>query len=105
MVEGLVVQLNFMSHIVVESLLHTLYHGFLIWIDNTRLVFQPPTTARVTSSAVVKQTVIFTILQSLLRIHEKWKDTSNFETILTVIYPFARKRNKKKNYPSHNFES
>ncbi len=35
------------------------YCGFRIWIVNTRL-FQPPTTTRMISSAVVKQITLFT---------------------------------------------
>ncbi len=35
-----------------------------IWIVNTRLFLQSPTTTRVTSSVVVKQIVLFTMLQS-----------------------------------------
>ncbi len=45
------------------------YH---IWIVNTRF-FQSPTTARMTSSVVVKQIALFTMLQPLLQIHEEWK--------------------------------
>ncbi len=46
--------------------------GSRIWIDNTRLFLQPPTTTRVTSSVVVKQIVLFTMLQSYLGIPEEW---------------------------------
>ncbi len=42
--------------------------GSRIWIDNTRLSFQPPTTTRMTNDVVVKQIVLFTILQFFPRI-------------------------------------
>ncbi len=47
--------------------------GFRIWIDDTRLFFQPPTTTRMASSVVVKQLVLFTMFLSYLRIYEEWR--------------------------------
>ncbi len=44
--------------------------GSRIWIGDMRLFFQLPTTTRVTSSVVVKQLVLFTMLQSFLRDHK-----------------------------------
>ncbi len=43
------------------------YCGSRIWIVNTRLFLQPPTTTQMTNDVVVKQIVLFTMLQSLLR--------------------------------------
>ncbi len=51
--------------------LKALYCNSRIWIDNTRLFFQPPTTTRMTSNVVVKQLVLFTMLQHFLIIYEK----------------------------------
>ncbi len=46
--------------------------GSCIWIDDTRLVFQPPTTTQVTNNVVVKQPLLLTILQPILRTQDEW---------------------------------
>ncbi len=48
-----------------------------------RLFFQPPTTTRMTSSVVVKQVVLFTILLFYPRIYEEWCFTFYGETRVT----------------------
>ncbi len=48
-----------------------IYRSFHIWIDNTRLFYQPPTTTQMTSNVVVNQLVLFTMLQPFLEIHEE----------------------------------
>ncbi len=51
-----------------------------VWIDNTRLFTPPTTTQTITSSAAVKQLVLFTTLLSLLRIPEEKSDSRMLQT-------------------------
>ncbi len=68
-----------------------------IWIDNKRLIFQPPPpTTRVTSSVIVKQIASLIMLQSLLHTHKGCdilsatrRDTCHEAKRMVVSYTFV----------------